>query len=189
MRPRENWLVPVLLFPAVSCVAAPADPDDGDEFSERACASVHASGGGQYTLNDLAIHFAFNAIQRPNGTATGQFHVDTSYDGVTADFHARVTCLSIDEVNHRAWIGGAVTKNASTDPDYAAPIYQPGKDVWFRVVDYGSGGSGVADRSTFLGFEGAAGFLTSAAYCAGRPWPDADARTWPVTSGNITVTP
>ena len=25
------------------------------------------------------------------------------------------------------------------------------------------------------------------AYCAGRPWPADDARTWPVTAGNIDV--
>jgi len=45
------------------------------------------------------------------------------------------------------------------------------------------------DRSTFVGFEGAAGFITSEAYCAGQPWPDANARTWPVVSGAITVDP
>jgi hypothetical protein len=155
----------------------------------QASAIPYAIGGGQYALNDLAVRFAFVATQLPNGNAMGAFHVDTTYDGLTADFSARVTCLSVDEVNHRAWVGGVITQNKSTDPDYAAPLYQPGRDIWFRTVDYGSGGSDAADRSTFVGFEGAAGFPTSAAYCAGRPWPDADARTWPVTSGNIVVRP
>jgi hypothetical protein len=189
MRSTRNWLV-LLLLTGASCIAAPADRTDVDEASEMvACAALRASGGGQYALNDLSVHFALSAVQRPDGKASGNFHAKTSYDGLTADFHARVTCLSVDETTHRAWIGGVITKNESTDPDYAAPIYVPGKDVWFRVVDYGEGAAGVADRSTFLGFEGAAGFLTSADYCAGRPWPDSDARTWPVTSGNLTVAP
>jgi hypothetical protein len=189
MRSIQNWLLVSPLLALGACVAAPAEPEDIAVAEMQACAGPRASGGGQYDLNGLAVHFSFSALEGPDGSAVGQFHVQASYDGLEADFRAKVTCLSVDEVNHRAWMGGVVTKNASTDPDYAAPIYQPGKDVWFRVVDYASGGSGVADRSTFLGFEGAAGFLTSADYCAGRPWPDADARTWPVTSGNITVKP
>ena len=189
MRSTQNWLFLSLFLTAASCVAAPAEPDDLATAALEACSGPHANGSGQYDLNGLAVDFSFNAVQKSNGSANGQFHVHASYDGLEADFRAKVTCLSVDEVNHRAWIGGVVTKNKSTDPDYAAPIYQPGKDVWFRVVDYSSGSPDVADRSTFLGFEGAAGFLTSAAYCAGRPWPDADARTWPVTSGKITVKP
>jgi hypothetical protein len=182
MRPIRNWLVFLPLLTAASCVAAPADPEELSGTAEvLAGAGSHAAGGGHYALNDLSVHFAFNATQRPKGTAHGQLHVDTSYDGLTAEFHAKVTCLAVDEINHRAWVGGVITMNNSTDPDYGAPIYQPGKDVWFRAVDYGSGGASIADRSTFVGFEGAAGFLTSADYCAGRPWPEADARTWPLT--------
>jgi hypothetical protein len=170
-------------------VAAPAESEDIDVAALQACAGPHASGGGQYDINGLAVHFSLNALARPDGSAHGQFRVHTTSDGLTVDFRARVTCLPVDEVNHRAWIGAVVTRNNSTDPAFLTPIHQPGKDVWFRVVDYGDGNSGVADRSTFLGFEGAAGFKTSDEYCAGRPWPDADARTWPVTSGNITVKP
>ena len=190
MRSTRNCLFAIPLLAASSCAAAPTGSDEVDLASEtQASAIPHAIGGGQYALNELVVRFAFVASQLPNGNAIGAFHVDTAYDGLTADFSARVTCLSVDEVNHRAWVGGVITKNKSTDPDYAAPLYQPGRDIWFRTVDYGPGGSGTADRSTFVGFEGAAGFPTSAAYCAGRPWPDADARTWPVTSGNITVAP
>jgi hypothetical protein len=189
MRSTRHWLVLPPVLAVASCVAAPAAPEDIASDETELGGGPHASGGGQYDLNGLAVQFSFSATQRPQGSATGHFQVSASYDGLTADFHAKVTCLSVDEVNHRAWIGGVVTKNKSTDPDYAAAIYQPGKDVWFRVVDYGSGNAGAPDRSTFLGFEGAAGFITSAAYCAGRPWPDADARTWPVTSGNLTVRP
>jgi hypothetical protein len=52
------------------------------------------------------------------------------------------------------------------------------------VVDNGEGGDQV-DRTTVFGFEGAAGFITSEAYCLGQPWAAGDANTWPVASGNI----
>jgi hypothetical protein len=43
------------------------------------------------------------------------------------------------------------------------------------------------DRSTFVGFENTPDIPTSAFYCALRPWPADDARTWPQTAGNIQV--
>jgi hypothetical protein len=107
-------------------------------------------------------------------------------DGQTIDFHASVTCLSVDLENGRAWIGGVITQNNSTDPDFQGDIYQPGQDIWFRVLDSGNGQNAPGDRTTFVGFKGSAGFDTSAAYCAGRPWPADNARTWEVT-GNVQV--
>jgi hypothetical protein len=60
--------------------------------------------------------------------------------------------------------------------------------VWFRVVDYGEGGkASQPDRTTFLGFENNPDIKTSEQYCAVRIWPQDDARTWPVTAGNIQV--
>ncbi len=92
----------------------------------------------------------------------------------------------MDPVNHRAWIGGVVTANRSTDPDVLTDIHEPGDDVWFRVLDSGEDHE-VVDRTSFFGFKGAAGIQTSAEYCEVTIWPDNDARTWPVTSGNISV--
>src|SRR5688572_7186966 len=105
MRSIQNWLVLSPLLAAAACAAAPAEPEDVDIAAMEACAGPHASGGGQYDLNGLPIHFSFNALQLPNGSSNGHFHVHTSYDGLEADFRAKVTCLSVDEVNHRAWIG------------------------------------------------------------------------------------
>jgi len=85
----------------------------------------------------------------------------------------------VDPVNHRAWIGGVLTQ--SNDPD---PVALVGKDAWFRVLD--SSGNDV-DRSTFLGFEGGGGIITSAEYCEKQIWPDDNARTWPVEQGNIVI--
>jgi len=144
-----------------------------------------ATGAGQYDLNGLIVTFSFAAEAEKNGKADGEFTVYADEGGgLIVDFDAKVTCLSIDPVNHRAWIGGKIKDNRSTDPDLLTEIHKIGRDIWFRVLDDPSG-----DRSTFVGFEGSAGFITSADYCAGQPWPAANARTWPVVSGGITILP
>jgi hypothetical protein len=118
----------------------------------------------------------------------GEFHQSLERPTGTIDFHGSVTCLAFDETNHRAWIGGVITENRSTDPAFLLDLHQPGHDVWFRVVDYGEGANAQQpDRTTFMGFENTPGIPTSAFYCALKPWPDDDARTWPVTHGNIQV--
>jgi hypothetical protein len=145
------------------------------------------AGGGSYLLADaFPIQFSMNAVQNPHGAVAGEFHQKGDVGGVWVDVHGRVTCVAVDSENHRAWVGGVVTENRS-DPDLQEAIHQPGRDVWFRVVDYGSGNDAQPDRTSFLGFEGAAGLITSAEYCAARIWPEEDARTHPVTSGNIRV--
>ena len=144
-----------------------------------------ALGSGQYSINGLIVDFAFDAEQKHDDKAVGKFSVYTDEgDGLIVDFTGIVTCLAIDEVNHRAWIGGGGQNNRSTDAAFDTPIHRPGHDIWFRVLDLPAG-----DRSTFIGFEGAAGFATSADYCAGRPWPDNNARTWPVIEGGLEVRP
>jgi hypothetical protein len=148
--------------------------------------SEGASGGGHYVVaGSLDVQFAFSAVQHDDGQVSGSFH-DSTNDGQGAvDFDADVTCIAIDHDLGRAWIGGVITANRSTSPDYTGPLFQPGHDVWFRVLDTGEEGDH-QDRRTFLGFEGGA-YPSSAAYCAARPWPPDNARTWPVTHGNITV--
>jgi len=145
-----------------------------------------ARGNGRYDVLGLIVEFSFTAQTKDNGEGNkGEFRVYADEgDGLIVDFEAKVTCLGLDLVNHRAWIGGKVKENRSTDPDLLTAIHEKGDDIWFRVLDDGSG-----DRSSFVGFEGAAGFATSAAYCAGQPWPDGNARTWPVVAGGITVQP
>lgn len=144
-----------------------------------------ASGSGQYNLNGLIVTFAFRAELEKNGKGEGAFTLSADEgDGLIVAFDGKVTCVSFDAVNHRAWIGGTVKDNRSTDPAFLTEIHKNGRDIWFRVLDVPGG-----DRSTFVGFEGAAGFITSEDYCAGQPWPADNARTWPVVSGGIAVTP
>jgi hypothetical protein len=144
-----------------------------------------ATGSGQYDINGLVVTFSLNAEAKENGKGKGEFTIYADEGGgLIVDFEGKVTCLAVDVVNHRAWIGGKIKDNRSTDPDLLTDIHRKSRDIWFRVLDEPSG-----DRSTFVGFEGSAGFATSAAYCAGRPWPAGNARTWPVISGGITVRP
>jgi hypothetical protein len=176
---------------AVGLVACDQTPTNDDPLAARAlvlqdeAALGSASGSGSYSINGLIVDFSFAAEIEENGKGDGEFRVFADEgDGLTVDFEGKVTCLAIDPVNRRAWIGGRVKANASTDPDLQTKIHRPGHDIWFRVLDDPAG-----DRSTFVGFEGAAGFITSEDYCAGQPWPAANARTWPVVAGGLAITP
>ncbi|HEY2378304.1 MAG TPA: hypothetical protein VGH98_20165 [Gemmatimonadaceae bacterium] len=144
-----------------------------------------ATGGGHYLLAaTYDARFAFSASAKADGSASGEFHQFVQFETGTFDVTGEVTCLTVDPANGRAWIGGKVKENRSTDPDYIVPITAPGQDVWFRVLDAGEGGASV-DRTTFYGFVGS--FASSAEYCAAQSWPADNARTYPVTAGNIQV--
>ncbi len=191
---------PLCVMATCSCFAlaacgsiSPTNPSQATPQQASAAAvtsgPLGASGGGYYDLAGLPVQFAFTATVNPLGAAAGEFHIFADEGGgLTIDVSATVICLAQDPLNHRAWIGALVTRNGSTDPDFQTDINQPGDDVWFRVLDGGEG-AGAVDRTTFTGFKGAAGIQTSPEYCAARLWPDNNARTWPVTSGNISVRP
>jgi hypothetical protein len=150
-----------------------------------------ATGGGHYVISlatgPIEAQFSMSAVARADGRTSGQFHHRTVLNGLAVDFHGEVTCLAVDSENRRAWVGGSVTQNRSENPSFLQPRHEPGRDIWFRVLDNGQGHAD-PDRTTFVGFEGDAGITTSAEYCTTRPWPDANARTWPI-SGNVSVRP
>jgi hypothetical protein len=189
------------LFPAILAIAAcdasqPADPTTSPLFASSRQVVAHANGEGVVNVG-VPMSFSMTALLRADGSATGEAFHFASLGATVIEFRTRVTCVSFDAVNNRAWIGGVITENNSTDPVRLQERNQVGRDIWWRVVDYGNGLSGTVDRSTFLGFTGDAGFETSADYCAGQPWPGpndtppqpVDARTSPLVSGNITVKP
>ncbi|NNF29158.1 MAG: hypothetical protein HKN73_18175 [Gemmatimonadetes bacterium] len=152
---------------------------------------AQASGGGKYLVtlgsDELGGSFSFAANDLPNGKATGQLRYTIDFFGEHVEFHGSVTCLSVDQEEGRAWIGGVITRNVSVAELWASgEIYEPGRDIWFRVLDSGEGEESV-DRTTFVGFEGGGGIPTSQEYCDAMIWPDDNARTWPVTAGNIQV--
>jgi hypothetical protein len=145
------------------------------------------SGHGTYVVSGFEARFSHGAVALPRGKAAGAFRHTLDFNGQLVDFIGLVTCVTFDEANRRAWIGGVILRNNSEHPSFTTPLHAQGKDIWFRVVDYGNGDV-QPDRTTFVGFEGSAGFITSAEYCAGQPWPDNDDRTNAVT-GNILVHP
>ncbi len=153
---------------------------------------VSAKGHGVYQIaGSIDIDFKLNAKMKVNDSAKGNFRHTLVFQGLLIDFLGDVTCLTVDAANGRAWIGGIVTENNSDHPSFTTEIHQPGKDVWFRVLDTGTGSS-EPDRSTFLGFEGAAGIITSEEYCELAIWPgppddEPNARTNPVIQGKIKV--
>jgi len=201
----RHFVATALAVAIAACSEAPDDAGplapDGDVSFARSAPIVQGTGGGGYVLPlagiDLPGTFAFSAIQFADGRAQGQLRFTLDVFGLAdlgladgqAVFHGEVTCVSHDPENNRLWVGGVVTRNASTQPDFAAdPVAQVGDDIWFRVVDYGEGASAEQpDRITFTGFEGGAGIFTSEEYCATQPWPDDDARTNAVVSGNVQV--
>ena len=149
-----------------------------------------STGSGTYALlGTTPTTFDYGAIALPNGGASGQLFVSTVFQGFAIEFEGDVTCVTVDPATHRAWIGGVITANRSAHPSYTTARTQVGHDIWFRVVDYGEGAGAPADRSTFVGFEGDRGIITSAEYCAVKLWVDGDVGTQPVTHGNIQVKP
>ena len=146
------------------------------------------TGGGHFLFQGAVdVQFSFSAVQHPDGSASGSFHHSFEFDGHQIDYWGTVTCLAVDPINHRAWLGGDLTKVTSTHPDV---IELPGDAAWFRVLDTGPASAGEPDRSTMMGFKGAIpGIDTSQQYCDAQIWAEGNARTWPVTSGNLSVSP
>ena len=148
------------------------------------------NGGGKYLLlNTIDAAFDFNAVSTGDDGAEGHFFQSFIFQNELVEFHGRVTCASFDAANRRAWIGGVVTVNNSTHAQFTTPRTQPGRDVWFRVLDGGEGAGAPPDRTTIFGFEGDRGIITSAQYCAAKLWLDNNGNTFPVVHGNIQVRP
>jgi hypothetical protein len=174
----------VLVSAVLGCgsLAPEASQSDTDTFGpELAAGGVieKVTGGGQFEHPDLGtVTFSFVATRQEDGTVKGRFQQNQHDLGFT--YKGDVTCFAVDAENHRAWIAGVLTE--SNDPD---AVTQIGDDAWFRVLDSGQPTDGT-DRSTFMGFEGSAGILTSSEYCAAKLWAPDNARTWPV-HGNIVI--
>ena len=169
MRVRRS-ILSVLLAGSLFAIPVAAAADD---------AAVTVTGGGWFLFaGTIPMQFGFSAVLHGDGRATGSFHHAYEADGLYVNYWGRLTCLGYDAANGRAWIGGVLTKVSTNDPD---ATQLPGEDAWFRILDGGQSG----DRSTAMGFVGV--FPSSAAYCAEQPWPDGNARTHPVTRGQITI--
>jgi hypothetical protein len=171
-----------MLAGVIAC--GPLAPEGSqDRTAEMANGGVEekVTGGGQFVHPTFGtVTFSFVAIRHADGRVSGGFQQHQPFFGFT--YKGDVTCFAVDPVNHRAWIGGVLTH--SNDPD---PVTEVGDDAWFRVLDTGNSNA-EPDRSTFFGFDqGVPPFDTSENYCAAMPWPEGNARTWPVVHGNIVI--
>ena len=176
------------MLAAMALACGPTAPDgarsglesNGQDLSKTGI-EEKVTGEGQFVHPVFGtVTFSFSAKRDRDGLVSGRLYQNQHDLGF--EYGGAVTCFAVDEVNHRAWIGGVLT--SSNDPD---PVTEVGDDVWFRVLDLGKG-STEPDRSTFFGFDqGIPPFDTSENYCAAQPWPDGNARTWPVVTGNIKI--
>lgn len=181
--------LPLALVALVAC--EPGSPPLAPDVSLSAAgAGPTVTGGGKFDVNITGGSvgtFGFGAVGRADGGASGQLHFQLEFQGQHVEFHGAVTCVSVDRAEGRAWVGGVVTQNRSEHPSYTTARTQPGRDLWFRILENGTGDDTAPDRTTFVGFEGDRGIITSEEYCRVQPWADNNASTWAVIEGNVTL--
>ena len=182
----EQPSLPTLVGTGADRAAVAADDSHG--------VVAKAQGEGVVDLrsaNAGLMSFQFDAKQRADGSADGEFWQYRESAAGTVEFTGRVTCVTFDPANHRAWVGGIILENRSTNPAFQVDtLHLAGMDIWFRVVDYADAAVPEPDRSTVFGFKWSAGIKTTPEYCQLQPWPDTptrDARTFPVLEGDIKV--
>lgn len=187
---RSMWTLLTAIILALAGTPVQANPLAAAQANDGgAGVTATVTGGGIYQIGGfLDLKFSVNAIQRAEGMDGGNFRHETTFQDQLVSFSGTVTCVEVDSENGRAWIGGVITQNRSEHPAFTGDIHQPGKDIWFRVLDSGEG-QAEPDRSTFTGFEGGAGIITSEEYCELKVWPEDNARTSPVINGNIHIRP
>lgn len=183
------------LWPAASLVfllgcegVSPTEPEDPNLSLGNGGLSAIALGGGRFDVNITGGGigtFAFAAVAGKHGRATGHLYFTLEFQGQHVEFLGSVTCLSVDRNERRAWVGGVITRNLSEHPSFTTPRTQPGRDIWFRILDNGFGPNAEPDRTTFVGFEGDRDIATSEEYCQVQPWVENNASTWAVVQGNI----
>ena len=86
--------------------------------------------------------FAFSAVERQDGTVTGEGQL--SFAGGPYSIHFSIDCLNVS--GNTATMSGRVT-NVSGFPE-------TGSDVWFQVKDNGEGKKADPDQMTYLPVEG-----------------------------------
>lgn len=161
------------------------------------------NGGGIVDFSAAAVGngwFSFNAVKKGDGSVEGRFHQRRETPAGLVEFSGIVTCLTVDLALRRARIGGIVTDNRSTNPNFLTTNHEVGDDVWFRVqadVKDADGNTVVVDASTTYGFKPTL-VDTSEQYCA-LPFtgfvPGTTTLAWnpasifPLAAGNIQLHP
>jgi hypothetical protein len=91
-----------------------------------------ATGGIQRIRGDDLWVMAFTAVQRADGSTTGNYHVDRQDLGIR--FDVDVTCMSVH--GDTAWIAGIIRK-------VDGPLVREGTISYFWAVDKGEGDDAV----------------------------------------------
>ncbi len=125
-------------------------------------------GRGIATLDGLDVTFMHNVTRYKVGTAGGEFKQSAMMEAGTVDIDAEVTCAELDSKSGKGWIGGTVTRNDSTNPEYAGAA---GADVWFRVLDLGA-----KEQTAFISMPifQQKNIKDAATFCKKKPWSDKD---------------
>jgi hypothetical protein len=132
---------------------------------------VHsATGGGNIRIGDALRTFGFSAVQRSDGSAIGEMHIQARQFGNT--IHIDVNCLNV--IGNVALISGTITQH--TDP---AEI---GTTAGLAVEDNGQGANASPDRTTLL-----FGFPPGTPACLLFGPADAAPFLMPIEGGNIMV--
>ena len=158
-----------------------ADPLVGETSAAASAILATVTGSGHVMRNltgeDELTTFSYNATQRADGTAHGEYE----YHFRAADFfiHGTVTCASV--AGNAGWVGGVIDKIVSGDPADQSLV---GTEIWWRVVDNGEGSNAAADLTTSLLFAIPGLPITAASWCLNQ---DVRGVLRDVLHGNILV--
>ena len=156
-------------------------PEAGSVALQAEGVTASVTGSGHHTRIVAGVEdrttFSFTAIQRADGTTSGQYQYDFRAAGFSV--HGPVTCVSIR--GNEAWIGGTVGRIKSPDPEDQSLV---GVDMWWRLQDNGEGAGDAPDRTTGVGFAFAGSTITAESWCRDQP---ALLLLRDVESGNIQV--
>ena len=110
--------------------------------------------------------FMLNVELFEDESVGGTFSYSANTGAGTLDIEAEATCASLDHDAARAWVGGKITRNGSTDPRFSG---EPGTEVWMRALDRNAEKMQPKISGPLL----AGGEFNSAEdFCSKRPWSD-----------------
>lgn len=108
----------------------------------RAASGGRVSGGGHFTGLFGLEYVTVNAVQKADGSVSGQFEVHGTLSPGVDSLHAAVTCLDFLD-DHTAVVSGVITDVHNLPP--ALSFIQPGSPFATLVQDNSSGQSGAPD--------------------------------------------
>jgi len=145
---------------------APSTSDRSPALAIQAGGVPVLTGSGHHTRvigteEDLTT-FSFAAVQRADGSVTGQYQYDFRARGFAV--LGKVTCVSVNGT--QAWVGGTVDRVVTDNPDFETLL---GLEMWWRSVDNGEGSSASPDLTSGVGFEIEGNPTTADSWCRDQP--------------------